>query len=229
MANQIKLKRGLQKNLPSNLQEGEIVITTDTNKLYSKNGLLGSNVEVSTTEPSNSGVDVWLNPSGSTGTSDLQSQIDVLNSKLNVLDEKKVNSCISIVGANDYTFPAPGAAYSNYQQFPFDSTLFSSGDAFERSGSTIVAKKDCLALIMFSCNFDGQETIQCMLRRNQTICLMVDTPASGMTNTNTVTFLLLLNSGDIVDVTVGFGNNTSHLARGQRSYLNAISLLTGDN
>lgn len=36
MANQIKLKRGLQKNLPSNLSEGEIVITTDTNKLYGK-------------------------------------------------------------------------------------------------------------------------------------------------------------------------------------------------
>ena len=47
MANQIKLKRGLQKNLPSNLSEGEVVITTDTNRLYSKNGLLGSNVEVS--------------------------------------------------------------------------------------------------------------------------------------------------------------------------------------
>lgn len=229
MANQIKLKRGLQKNIPSNLQEGEIVITTDTNKLYSKNGLLGSNVEVSTTEPSNSGVNVWLNPSGSTDVSVLQSQIDVLNSKLNVLDEKKTNSCISIVGAGDYTFPAPGGAYSNYQQFPFDSTLFSSGDAFERNGSTIVAKKDCLALIMFSCNFDGQETIQCTLRRNSTICLIVDTPASGMTNTNTTIFLLLLSAGDVVDVTVGFGNNTSHLARGQRSYLNAISLLTGDN
>ena len=93
MANQIKLKRGLQKNLPSNLQEGEIVITTDTNKLYSKNGLLGSNVEVSTTEPSNSGVDVWLNPSGSTGTSDLQSQIDVLNSKLNAIQNIEVKAC----------------------------------------------------------------------------------------------------------------------------------------
>lgn len=93
MANQIKLKRGLQKNLPSNLSEGEIVITTDTNKLYSKNGLLGSNVEVSTKEPSNSGVDVWLNPSGSTGTGDLQSQIDVLNSKLNILQNIEVKSC----------------------------------------------------------------------------------------------------------------------------------------
>lgn len=93
MANQIKLKRGLQKNLPSNLSEGEIVITTDTNKLYSKNGLLGSNVEVSTTEPSSSGVNVWLNPSGSTGTGDLQSQIDVLNSKLNILQNIEVKSC----------------------------------------------------------------------------------------------------------------------------------------
>ena len=93
MANQIKLKRGLQKNLPSNLSEGEIVITTDTNKLYSKNGLLGSNVEVSTKEPSNSGVDVWLNPSGSTGTGDLQSQIDVLNEKLNILQNIEVKTC----------------------------------------------------------------------------------------------------------------------------------------
>lgn len=93
MANQIKLKRGLQKNLPSNLQEGEVVITTDTNKLYSKNGLLGSNVEVSTTEPSNSGVDVWLNPSGSTDTSDLQLQIDVLNNKLSALQNIEVKDC----------------------------------------------------------------------------------------------------------------------------------------
>ena len=93
MANQIKLKRGLQKNLPSNLSEGEIVITTDTNKLYSKNGLLGSNVEVSTKEPSNSGVDVWLNPSGSTGTGDLQPQIDVLNEKLNILQNIEVKTC----------------------------------------------------------------------------------------------------------------------------------------
>lgn len=93
MANQIKLKRGLQKNLPSNLSEGEVVITTDTNKLYSKNGLLGSNVEVSATEPSNSGVDVWLNPSGSTDTSDLQSQIAVLNEKLNILQNIEVKTC----------------------------------------------------------------------------------------------------------------------------------------
>lgn len=93
MANQIKLKRGLQKNLPSNLQEGEVVITTDTNKLYSKNGLLGSNVEVSATEPSNSGVDVWLNPSGLTDTSDLQSQINVLNEKLNALQKIEVKTC----------------------------------------------------------------------------------------------------------------------------------------
>lgn len=93
MANQIKLKRGLQKNLPSNLSEGEVVITTDTNKLYSKNGLLDSNVEVSATEPSNSGVDVWLNPSGSTDTSDLQSQIAVLNEKLNILQNIEVKTC----------------------------------------------------------------------------------------------------------------------------------------
>lgn len=34
MANQIKLKRGLQKNLPSNLSEGEIVITTEYGSLH---------------------------------------------------------------------------------------------------------------------------------------------------------------------------------------------------
>lgn len=93
MANQIKLKRGLQKNLPSNLSEGEVVITTDTNRLYSKNGLLGSNVEVSTTEPSSLGVNVWLNPSGLTDTSDLQSQITVLNEKLNILQNIEIKTC----------------------------------------------------------------------------------------------------------------------------------------
>ena len=93
MANQIKLKRGLQKNLPSNLSEGEVVITTDTNRLYSKNGLLGSNVEVSTTEPSSLGVNVWLNPSGLTDASDLQSQITVLNEKLNILQNIEVKTC----------------------------------------------------------------------------------------------------------------------------------------
>lgn len=93
MANQIKLKRGLQKNLPSNLSEGEVVITTDTNRLYSKNGLLGSNVEVSTTEPSGPGVNVWLNPSGLTDTSDLQSQITVLNEKLNILQNIEIKTC----------------------------------------------------------------------------------------------------------------------------------------
>ena len=45
MANQIKLKRGLQKNLPSNLQEGEVVITTDTNKLYSKIRMRGEMID----------------------------------------------------------------------------------------------------------------------------------------------------------------------------------------
>lgn len=93
MANQIKLKRGLQKNLPSNLSEGEVVITTDTNRLYSKNGLLGSNVEVSTTEPSSLGVNVWLNPSGLTDASDLQSQITVLNEKLNILQNIEIKTC----------------------------------------------------------------------------------------------------------------------------------------
>lgn len=93
MANQIKLKRGLQKNLPSNLSEGEVVITTDTNRLYSKNRLLGSNVEVSTTEPSSLGVNVWLNPSGLTDTSDLQSQITVLNEKLNILQNIEIKTC----------------------------------------------------------------------------------------------------------------------------------------
>lgn len=39
MANKIKLRRGLSTAV-SNLQleDGEVVITTDTNKLYSKNG-----------------------------------------------------------------------------------------------------------------------------------------------------------------------------------------------
>lgn len=45
MANKIKLRRGLSTAV-SNLQleDGEVVITTDTNKLYSKNGILNPDV-----------------------------------------------------------------------------------------------------------------------------------------------------------------------------------------
>lgn len=46
MANKIKLKRGLSSKVASiTLEEGEIALTTDTNKLYSKNGVLNPDMQ----------------------------------------------------------------------------------------------------------------------------------------------------------------------------------------
>ena len=46
MANKIKLKRGLSSKVSSiTLDEGEIAITTDTNKLYSKKGILNPDLK----------------------------------------------------------------------------------------------------------------------------------------------------------------------------------------
>lgn len=46
MANKIKLKRGLSSKVTSiALEEGEIALTTDTNKLYSKNGILNPDMQ----------------------------------------------------------------------------------------------------------------------------------------------------------------------------------------
>ena len=46
MANKIKLKRGLSSKVSSiTLDEGEIAITTDTNKLYSKKGIVNPDLK----------------------------------------------------------------------------------------------------------------------------------------------------------------------------------------
>lgn len=67
MSNKIKLKRGLSSNISSVvLDDGEVALTTDTNKLYSKKGEIApNNVYVGTSEPSNSNIECWINPNAS--------------------------------------------------------------------------------------------------------------------------------------------------------------------
>lgn len=67
MSNKIKLKRGLSSKISSiTLDEGEVALTTDTNKLYSKKGEIApNNVYVGTSEPSNSNIECWINPNAS--------------------------------------------------------------------------------------------------------------------------------------------------------------------
>ena len=67
MANKIKLKRGLSSKISSiTLDDGEVALTTDTNKLYSKKGEIApNNVYVGTSEPSNSNIECWINPNAS--------------------------------------------------------------------------------------------------------------------------------------------------------------------
>lgn len=149
---------------------------------------------------------------------------EILSDYLDNLSNKIINPSIGINGNSDYTIPAPGGAYTNYQQYAFNRTYFSNGDTFSRNGSTIVANKKCLALVMFSLNFDGAETIQCQLRKNYSAFFTVDSYVNGMTNTNPIAILTSLNPGDVLDVIVGFGNNTSHLTRRSKSYMNVIAL-----
>lgn len=63
----IKIKRGLEQNLNSNLlQDGELAITTDGNNLYSSKGKINrQNVFVGSSEPDDPNIDVWINPQGS--------------------------------------------------------------------------------------------------------------------------------------------------------------------
>lgn len=65
--NIIKIKRGLEQNLNSNLlQDGELAITTDGNNLYSSKGKINrQNVFVGSSEPDDPNIDVWINPQGS--------------------------------------------------------------------------------------------------------------------------------------------------------------------
>lgn len=82
MSNKIKLKRGLSSNISSVvLDDGEVALTTDTNKLYSKKGEIApNNVYVGTSEPPNSNIECWINPDG-------QSSLESLNNRINALEQ----------------------------------------------------------------------------------------------------------------------------------------------
>ena len=77
MANTIKIKRGKSNNLSvSNLQDGELALTLDTNKLYTNKGQISpDNVYVGDTEPTDSNVKCWISPSGKIDLSSLWDQI----------------------------------------------------------------------------------------------------------------------------------------------------------
>ena len=152
----------------------------------------------------------------------------ILYDYLNNLSNKIINPYIGINGTTDYTIPAPGGSFTNYQQIAFNNTYSISGNSFTRNGTTIIANKSCLALVMFSINLDAPgETVQCNLRKNYKNYFTVDSYISGMTNTNPISFLVPLKKGDVLDVTIGFDNNISHLVRRGRSYLNVVELLGG--
>lgn len=154
----------------------------------------------------------------------------ILFDYLNNLSDRIINPYIGINGISDYTIPAPGGSFTNYQQITFNNTYSISGNSFTRNNATIVANKSCLALVMFSINLDAPgETVQCVLRKNYNVYFTVDSYIMGMANTNPISLLVPLAKGDVLDVTIGFGNNTSHLVRRSRSYLNVIELLGGGN
>lgn len=77
MANTIRIKRGKSNNLSvSNLQDGELALTLDTNKLYTNKGQISpDNVYVGDTEPTDSSVKCWISPSGKIDLSSLLDQI----------------------------------------------------------------------------------------------------------------------------------------------------------
>ena len=59
MANTIRIKRGKSNNLSvSNLQDGELALTLDTNK----GQISPDNVYVGDTEPTDSNVKCWISP-----------------------------------------------------------------------------------------------------------------------------------------------------------------------
>lgn len=94
MANIIKIKRGLSKNLSqANLQEGEMAFTTDTKKLYISN----------TDEPINNDTTYSLSKSGSTITltgSD-GSTTSVTDADTNTTYNAATTSANGLMSAND--------------------------------------------------------------------------------------------------------------------------------
>lgn len=77
MSNTIRIKRGKSSNLSVNkLQDGELAITLDTNKLYTNKGQISpDNVYIGDTEPTDSNVECWISPSGKMDLSSLWDQI----------------------------------------------------------------------------------------------------------------------------------------------------------
>lgn len=77
MSNTIRIKRSKSNNLSvNNLQDGELAITLDTNKLYTNKGQISpDNVYVGDTEPTDSNVKCWVSPSGKIDLSSLWDQI----------------------------------------------------------------------------------------------------------------------------------------------------------
>ena len=77
MSNTIRIKRGKSNNLSvSNLQDGELALTLDTNKLYTNKGQISpDNVYIGDTEPTDSNIKCWISPSGKIDLSSLWDQI----------------------------------------------------------------------------------------------------------------------------------------------------------
>ena len=77
MSNTIKIKRGESNNLSVNeLQDGELAVTLDTNKLYTNKGQISpDNVYVGDTEPTDANIKCWVSPSGKIDLSSLWDQI----------------------------------------------------------------------------------------------------------------------------------------------------------
>lgn len=77
MSNTIKIKRGESNNLSVNeLQDGELAVTLDTNKLYTNKGQISpDNVYVGDTEPTDLNIKCWISPSGKIDLSALWDQI----------------------------------------------------------------------------------------------------------------------------------------------------------
>ena len=77
MSNTIRRKRGKSSNLSVNkLQDGELAVTRDTNKLYTNKGQISpDNVYVGDTEPTDPNVECWISPSGKIDLSSLWDQI----------------------------------------------------------------------------------------------------------------------------------------------------------
>jgi hypothetical protein len=70
-------------------------------------GISGTNIKVSTTEPSDSNVEVWINPTAASEIDDLQAQIIELQNTINKLSRKNICYLYNVSSSSDntaYTF-----------------------------------------------------------------------------------------------------------------------------